>query len=109
MRPAAAIVLALATLAAAPHAHADAINGEWCSPKGQNILIEGPRIRLPSGVSIEGQYRRHEFAYEPPKDDPDAGQIIYMQQLSEEMMHLRRVKDGVAGEPELWRRCNVTS
>ena len=32
-----------------------------------------------------------------------------MTQLNEETMHLRRVKDGVAAEPETWRRCNVTS
>ena len=109
MRRVAVIAFAFAILVAATSAHADAIDGEWCSAKGQNLLIEGPKIRLPSGVTIEGHYRRHEFAYEPPKDDPDAGQIIYMNLLNEEMMNLRHVKDGVSGKPELWRRCNVTS
>ena len=74
------MAFALATIAAAPPAFADAIDGEWCSPRGQNLLIEGQKIRIPSGATIEGTYQRHEFAYEAP-----------------------------AGDPETWHRCNVTS
>ena len=109
MRLAVAIVFALATFAAAPLAHADAIDGEWCSGKGRNLLIDGPKIRIPSGATIDGQYRRHEFAYEAPPGDADAGQIVYMDLVNEETMNLRRVKDGAAAEPEIWHRCNVTS
>lgn len=109
MRRAVAIVFALATFAAAPLAHADAIDGEWCSATGQNLVIDGPRIRLPSGLAINGRYARHAFAYEAPKDGAEAGQIIYMELLDEETMHLRHVKDGTAGAAETWHRCNVTS
>lgn len=109
MKRAAAILVAIAALAAAPPAFADAIDGEWCSAKGENLMITGSRIRLPSGAVIEGQYRRHEFAYQIPAGEPDAGQVIYMELLSEESMNLYRLKDGAPGAAEPWRRCNVTS
>lgn len=109
MRRAAAILLAFAALAAAPPAFADAIDGEWCSPKGENLMIAGSKIRLPSGAVIEGRYRRHEFAYQVPAGEPDAGQVIYMDLLNEESMNLFHIKDGVPGAAEPWRRCNVTS
>jgi hypothetical protein len=99
------MALALASVFAAPQAHADAIDGEWCSPKGQNLMIAGPTIRIPSGATIQGQYSRHAFAYE----DPGQGQMIVMELLNEELMHLFRIKDGVAESAEEWRRCNVTS
>jgi hypothetical protein len=109
MRRAFAIAFAVATYAAASPAHADAIDGEWCSGKGQNLMIDGPSVRIPSGATIQGQYSRHAFIYEAPKDDASAGQTVFMELLNEEMMNLRHVKDGVASEAELWRRCNVTS
>jgi len=109
MRRAAAIAFAIAALAAAPPARADALDGDWCSPAGQSLRIEGPKIRLPSGLTIDGHYHRHTFDYQTPADDPDAGQIVHIQQINEGMMRLFRLKDGAPGEPELWRRCNVTS
>ncbi len=109
MRRAAALGFALAGFAAVPQSLADAIDGEWCSVKGLSLEIEGPKIRLPSGATINGQYGRHDFAYEAPKDSEEAGSVIYMQLLSEEEMLLRRLKAGLVSDPERWRRCNVTS
>jgi hypothetical protein len=109
MKGAAAIAITIAALAAAPSAHADAIDGEWCSAKGLNLMITGPKIRLPSGKQIDGQYARHEFAYQIPAGEDDAGSIIYLQMRDEESMLFRVIKNGTPGEPELWRRCNVTS
>jgi len=109
MRRAAAIALVIATFAAAPQALADAIDGEWCFKDGKNLKIEGPQIRTPAGIETTGRYSRHAFAYEPPEGDPDRGLVVVMDLLSEELMHLVRVKDGVASPVEEWRRCNVTS
>jgi hypothetical protein len=109
MRRAAAIAFVIATFAAAPHALADAIDGDWCSAGGKNLRIDGPSIRTPAGVRTTGRYTRHAFAYEPPHGDPDQGQLVVMEQLSEELMHLVRVKEGIASPVEEWRRCNVTS
>ena len=101
--------LVVAGLAAAPQAMADAIDGDWCSAKGENLMIQGPKIRIPSGVTIDGKYSRHEFAYEPPAGDPDERFIIYMELLNEETMVLRRLKDGKITSMDTWRRCNVIS
>ena len=97
----------VAALTATP-AYADRIDGEWCSPKG-SLRIEGPKIRTPAGTDTTGRYTRHAFAYEPPPGDSDTGQMIVMQLLSEELMKLAHVKDGMPGPWEEWHRCNVTS
>lgn len=109
MKRAAAIAALAAALAAAPPARADAIDGEWCSAKGQNLMIAGPKIRLPSGREIEGRYRRHEFAYRIPPGEENAGDFVYLQLLDEEDMLFRLIHGGQPGEPEQWKRCNVTS
>ncbi len=109
MKRAAAIAITIAALAAAPSARADAIDGEWCSAKGLNLMITGPKIRLPSGKEIDGKYARHEFAYQIPAGEADAGTIVYLQMRDEESMLFRIIKDGAPGAPDLWRRCNVTS
>jgi hypothetical protein len=95
------------TLIASP-ALADAIDGDWCGG-GKHLSIKGPQITLPSGASMQGQYRRHEFAYKIPAGDVDAGQVIYMHVLSDEEMNLYHVKDNKPGAPETWKRCEVTS
>jgi hypothetical protein len=88
---------------------ADAIDGDWCGGKGLHLSIKGPEITTPSGVTLKGNYHRHEFAYTAPPGDADAGRQISLKLLSEEFMNLYRLKDGKPGEPELWRRCEVIS
>jgi hypothetical protein len=90
-------------------ARADAIDGSWCGPKGGSLKIDGPKIRIPSGAEIAGDYDRHGFHYVGPNGDPEAGVEVFMRQQSEEQMQLRRVTAGVPGEAEIWRRCQVTS
>jgi hypothetical protein len=102
------IVLILGCSFIASPALADAIDGDWCGG-GKHLSILGPKITLPSGVSMQGDYRRHEFAYKPPAGDADFGQTIFMQLISEEEMTLYHVVDDKPGEPETWKRCEVTS
>jgi hypothetical protein len=71
--------------------------------------IRGPEITTPSGVTLKGNYHRHEFSYIAPPGDADAGTQIDLRLLSEEFMNLYRLKDGTPGEPELWRRCKVVA
>ena len=86
---------------------ADAIDGDWCGAKGLRLSIRGPEITTPSGVTLRGDYHRHQFSYTAPPGDADAGVQIDLRLLSEEWMNLYRLKDGKPGEPELWRRCKV--
>jgi len=101
-------VAAFAFVLAGP-AVADAIDGDWCSGKGLHLTIRGPEITTPSGVTLKGNYHRHEFSYTAPPGDADAGTQIDLRLLSEEFMNLYRLKDGTPGEPELWRRCKVVA
>ena len=88
---------------------ADRIDGDWCSPEGKRLHIDGSAITIPSGAEIIGDYGRHSFRDEGPEGDPEAGQVIEMRQLSEEAMLLVRVIDGVSGEPVRWSRCQAIS
>ena len=88
MNRAVVIGLLIAAFATAKPAFADAIDGEWCSPQGENLVIDGPQIRIPSGKTIQGQYQRHEFAYQVPEGEADYGQVIYMNLINEELMWL---------------------
>ena len=88
---------------------ADAIDGDWCGEKGLHLTIKGPEITTPSGLTLKGNYHRHEFSYTAPPGDAEPGMQIYLKLLSEDFMNFYHVKDGKPGEPELWRRCQVTS
>jgi hypothetical protein len=84
-----------------------ASDGNWCGEKGLHLTIKGPEITTPSGVNLKGNYHRHEFTYVAPPGDAKPGMLIYLMQLSEELMNLYHVK---VGKPrELRRRCEVTS
>ena len=85
-------------------AAADAIDGDWCAPdRLERVSIEGPKITISSGTEVTGSYTRHEFLYEVPDGEPDAGMRIYMRQLSEERVEVYRDEAG----PELWNRCQA--
>lgn len=101
-------VIALLCAGAGP-ALADRIDGDWCTANGKHLKIDGPRIQIPSGLVIEGNYDRHNFDYVGPAGDPEEGQAIHMSQQSEESMLLWRKTGDVQGPAEEWRRCSVTS
>src|SRR5262245_59125838 len=85
-------------------AHADAIDGNWCSSDGKVMTIEGPQIVTPGGTAATGSYSRHAFAYVVPANEQGGGTEVRLILLNEETV--RRV----AGPgPEIWRRCDVTS
>lgn len=90
-------------------AHADQIDGDWCSTSGEHLKITDSAITIPSGAEITGTYLRHSFTYVGPQGDPEAGHSISMRQLSDDDMLLQRTIDGVAGEIENWRRCQAVS
>jgi hypothetical protein len=96
------------TMTAGP-ALADRLDGDWCSADGKHLRIDGPNIQIPSGLHITGDYERHYFSYMGPPGDPEEGQLIQMQQQSDEVMHLRRQVGGKDGPEETWKRCEFTS
>ena len=99
------LALAASTLLlASVPARADAIDGDWCFAT-LNLHIQGPRIRIPSGLEMTGDYSRHGFQYTVPANEPGAGTAISMQLFGEELMQLTRA----GGAPEMWRRCKPVS
>ena len=104
-----ACAVAVFVFVLASPAAADAIDGGWCGGKGLHLTIKGPEITIPSGVTLKGNYHRHEFAYTVPPGDAEPGMQVYLRLLSEDFLNLFHLKDGTPGEPELWRRCEVTS
>lgn len=82
-------------------AHADAIDGNWCSESGRRITIEGPSVTTPAGVQMQGAYGRHSFAFTMPAAESDAGAAVAMQLQGETRV---QVIIGTAA-PQIWRRC----
>lgn len=97
-----AVVLGAAgSLAGLGIAHADSIDGHWCSDAGKRIIIEGPAVTTPAGVRMQGNYSRHGFAFTMPANEADGGAAIDMVLQGEQRVSVRI---GVAA-PQLWRRC----
>ena len=108
MRRAMAIACALAALATP--ALADAIDGDWCAADGRSLSIDRQKIKTPGGVAITGDYARHEFVYRAPKQDADAGQVVYLRLFDDNDMGSVHVKDGKAdGDVVMWHRCQPVS
>ena len=103
MRKRVLLALLLIGTAASP-VRADAIDGDWCSPDGRHLAIQGPRIMTPGGSQIAGDYTRHSFAYVAPAKERDAGQTVAMQLLNEETV---RVTPKPGAAPEIWLRCKA--
>ncbi|MDU8926667.1 hypothetical protein RXV86_04640 [Alisedimentitalea sp. MJ-SS2] len=99
------LLAGLALSLSAMAAQADEISGDWCSPLGAHLRIEGEEIVTPGGQRTHGVYGRHSYEFIVPDGEEGAGLVVRMQQLSEEQMVL--TYEG--RDPEEWRRCQVVS
>ena len=104
MRYRAALALLPALLLATPAA-ADEISGDWCSPGGAQLRIEGAEIVTPGGQRTRGIYSRHSYEFVVPDGEVDAGLTVQMRQLSEERVRVT-YEDRA---PVEWARCQVVS
>lgn len=86
-------------------AHADALDGDWCSEEGNKLTIDGKIITTPAGRTIEGVYGRHRFQYTAPVGGWKSGKDIDIRQYSDTRMVL---KAGDERETE-WRPCEHIS
>jgi hypothetical protein len=84
-------------------AFADAIDGDWCSPQGKILTINGPQIDTSGGNRIQGLYDRHGFIYTVPENEPEAGKEVRMLLVDDNTVQLT-VGEG-ATELQTWRRC----
>ena len=88
-------------------AHADSIDGNWCSPEGKTLSIKGREIVTPAGVKLQGDYSRHAFTYALPAAEGPEGAKMLLQLVNEMTVHAR--VDGVSGPMVVWKRCEQTS
>ena len=83
--------------------HADAIDGDWCSPDGMRMSIRGEKITTPGGKQIEGNYTRHAFDYVIPAGENGSGDVVNIVLRGE---YLALSRQGPAeGPPREWHRC----
>ncbi len=100
-------LVALALLAPAGPAQADAIDGHWCFADGRRLSIQGSDLVTPGGKRMTGEYDRHAFAYVVPDGEAGAGSTVFMVQLNEETIWVKiGTPPSVAGDSETWRRCS---
>ena len=99
----------LAMLWPASEVRADRIDGTWCLKKpSKHLSIDGPNIVTPHGTRMKGQYDRHSFTYQIPKNEPGAGSFVVMEQLGDDEIHVRTgktVKDAAKAKPQSWGPC----
>ena len=102
------IFILLVALIALPNlAKADAIDGDWCDNQNAHLQIKGPQITTSAGTVLQGQYRRHEFSYQVPAGEADAGKHIYMKLRGEDDMTSYVIENDAPVSPHDWTRCAV--
>jgi hypothetical protein len=101
------LIIGTVFVCASTAALADSIDGDWCNAKVEHLSIKGPRITLPTGNSLTGQYGRHEFAYQVPPGETDAGQFIYLQLYGEDDMTSFVIRNNKPETPVTWTRCPI--
>ena len=85
------------------------IDGSWCAATGDQLLINGPSITLPSRITLQGEHHLHAFSYRPLEAAPEPGTMVYMTLVDGGAMELYHVNKGNPGSAETWKRCDVTS
>ena len=95
-----AALVAVACVAIAQPALADSIDGHWCTEGGLRLTIAGPSIVTPGGAQLQGEYGRHDFAYDAPAGEPGGGARVTMRLRGENLMQVQ-----APGLDPLWRRC----
>ena len=105
------LLAAFALFATTTIAFADQIDGTWCSPSGQSITIQGPRIVTPGGNVVKGRYNRHHADFELPEGEANSGSRMNADQLNDEQIRVIVIgEEPSANQPSgIWTRCQVIS
>ena len=98
----------IALLLAPVAARADAIDGHWCHKNGKRLSIEGPRIVIPNGTAMTGDYDRHAFSYIVPPGASGAGKRVDMTLVDDDTLQMTAVTlRALPGLGEIWHRCRA--
>jgi len=103
------ILAAVAVLLPPSKTHADQIDGAWCLKKpAKRLTIDGNKIITPRGSRSTGENTHHGFTYQVPSNEPGAGSVVVMDQLSDDEIHVRTGADrksAQAAKPQSWGIC----
>ncbi len=90
--------------------HADQINGDWCSPNGQVVSIDGAHVITPYGNQVSANHDRHHIDYQIPAGEPNAGDQFTADQLSDDKLSVKIIKDNASAKAksEIWTSCKPT-
>jgi hypothetical protein len=91
--------------------HADRIDGNWCSPKGQTITVDGQMVTSPGGKPVIANYDRHHVDFDIPEGEANAGHRFSANQLNDDeiSVSIRSPSGQINGKPEIWRQCKPIS
>lgn len=111
MKPYVPLAAALIVIATVQPSLADRIDGNWCSPEGRSISVDGPNVVTPGGRTITANYNRHHVDFEIPKGEPDSGNRFSADQLNDEEISVSIIRAGDAGADKavIWRQCKPIS
>lgn len=98
-------------VAATQPALADQIDGNWCSPDGQSISVDGPNVVTPGGSKISANYDRHHVDFQIPEGEPHSGDRFSADQLNDDQISvsITRARDARAGKAVIWTPCRPIS
>ncbi len=90
--------------------YADQINGNWCSPSGQTLSINGADVITPAGNQVNANHERHHIDYQIPASEPNAGDRFTADQLSDDEISVKIIKGKppIEGKSEIWTACKPT-
>jgi hypothetical protein len=90
---------------------ADRIDGDWCSPRGQSISVNGPNVVTPGGQTVVANYDRHHVDFEIPEGEPSSGDRFSADQLNHEEISVSIVpaRDARTGKAVIWTLCKPIS
>ena len=90
---------------------ADKIDGDWCSPAGKTISVDGPRVVTPGGNTVVANYNRHHVDFKIPEGEAGAGGHFSADQLNHEQISVTILaSDAVeTGQSEIWTPCKPIS
>jgi len=87
------------------------INGAWCSPNGDRIVVDGTTVTTPGANTVTGEKRGRAFRFTLPDGEVGAGTEIWLELNVAGGLRVSRLRDTTIGPPphDEWTRCDPVS
>ncbi|MEQ9490272.1 MAG: hypothetical protein RIM72_14895 [Alphaproteobacteria bacterium] len=90
---------------------ASSIDGAWCGPSGDRIVIDGKSVTTPGGQSATGKDKGRAFRFTLPDGEAGAGTEFWLEPEPDGRLRVSRLRDSTIGPPphDAWTRCDPVS